>query len=440
MPGYLLYLWAWARLFGISEIALRLANIPWALLFTASLAWGVESVLNIRRAWLIICLSPFVWFYMNEARPYAMVMGLSMVTTIAVLAYARDPQRFRLAPWWAMLSLLALWSAHMLAIVLAPSLFLFLCVMRPVPLKKFTRQWFFPFAVTLPFFICLALYYLWTFAHGKGGMIEKPGLLNLVFAMYEFLGFGGLGPPRNVLRQSPNIHTLLHYSPSFGLGVLAFGIVIVAIILNLRRSDQRRTVFGLFIAFAAGLLSMLTLSYAVHFRILGRHVAFFFPLLALLLLAGLQAGSQRRRGRLAVCVLLPLAIAWSVSDLRQRLLPSYEKDDYRDATALALNALGRGEPVLWLADTNTARYYGLRTTAILKPGITEEPGAAAATTNCSLDWFQHALKDNGSLLVVMSDKYDIFDSSGNCRRALQNLHGEHVANYPAFDAWRVQDR
>ena len=162
MPGYLLYLWAWARIFGIGEWALRLANVPWAVMFTASLGWGAECVLNIRRAWLIVCLSPFLWFYMNEARPYAMVMGISMITTIAVVAYAMDPLRFPHAPWWAMVSLLVLWSIHMLTIVLAPSLLLFIYAMRSVSIKQFMKHWLLPVVVTAPGFVCLAAYYLYT--------------------------------------------------------------------------------------------------------------------------------------------------------------------------------------------------------------------------------------------------------------------------------------
>ena len=90
MPGYQLYLWAWSRIFGLSEWALRLANLPWALLFTAALAWGSERLLQMRRVWLIVCLSPFLWFYMNEARPYAMMIGLSMATTVG-----RETPRWR---------------------------------------------------------------------------------------------------------------------------------------------------------------------------------------------------------------------------------------------------------------------------------------------------------------------------------------------------------
>jgi hypothetical protein len=437
MPGYLLYLWAWARVFGTSEWALRLANVPWALLFTASLAWGAECVLNIRRAWVIVCLSPFLWFYMNEARPYAMVTGLSMMTTIAVIAYACDPKRFPHAPWWCMVSLLVLWSAHMLTIVLATSLLLFIYAMRTVSIKQFIKGWFLPVVVTAPCFVCLALYYMYRLASGNKGVIEKPGLLNLVFAIYEFLGFGGLGPPRNVLREAPSLHTFLPYLPSLALGVVAIGAVMLAILLRKRSSTERRVVFGLLISFAAGLLLTLALSYAAHFHVLGRHMAAFFPLLALLLLTGSLMGATLRHRKLVFCALLLLGAAWSISDFRQRLLPSYEKDDYRDAATLARSALVRGEPVQWLADPVTARYYGLRVTEALRPADVGPPDAAAAVSGaCSRTWFEQSLQEHRPVLVVKS-KPDLFDRDGNCQRIFDSLSMEHVASFPAFDAWQV---
>jgi hypothetical protein len=438
MPGYYLYLWVWARVFGTSEWALRLANVPWAVLFTASLAWGAECVLDIRKAWLIICLSPFLWFYVNEARPYAMVMGLSMITTVAVVAYAADPKRFPRAPWWGMVSLLILWSAHMLTIVLAPSLLLFIYAMRTVSLKKFIKEWFFPVVVTAPCFVCLAAYYLYTLLGGRGGMIEKPGLLNLVFAIYEFLGFGGLGPPRNVLREAPSLHTFFPYLPTLALGIVAFGAVMLAILLRKRDSTERRVIFGLFVSFAAGLLLTLALSYAAHFRVLGRHMATFFPLFALLLLTGLLTGNSLRHRKLVFCALLLLGAAWSISDFRQRLLRSYEKDDYRDAAALARGALVRGEFVLWLADTETAMYYGLRITDLPSPESVAPIDAMAAVSGaCSRSWFEQSFQMHRPVLIVISDKPDLFDRDGNCRRTLDSLSMEHVASFPAFDAWQV---
>ena len=438
MPGYYIYLWAWAQIFGISEWALRLANVPWAVLFTASLAWGAECVLNVRRAWLIICLSPFLWFYMNEARPYSMVIGLSMITTISAVAYAENPQRFRHAPWWGMVSLLVLWSTHMLTIVLAPSLLLFICAMRTVSIKQFLKEWLLPIVVTAPCFVGLAAYYLYTLLGGKGGQHEKPGLSNLAFAVYEFLGFGGLGPPRNVLREAQSLPTFFPYLPTLALGVVAFCAVLLAILLHRHDSTERRLVFSLFMSLAAGFLLTLALSYAAHFRVLGRHMAAFFPLFVVLLLTGLLTGGTRRYSNLAFSALFLLGIAWSVSDFRQRLLRSYEKDDYRDAAALARSALVRGEPVQWLADPVTARYYGLRVTEALNPESVGPPDMKAAIYGgCSRSWFEQSLHQHGTALIVMGDKPDLFDRDGNCRKTLDSLSIEHVASFPAFDAWQV---
>lgn len=437
MPGYLIYLWGWARLFGVTEWSLRLANLPWALLFTASLAWGSEYLLGVRRWWLIICLSPFVWLYMNEARPYAMLMGLSMVTTVAVLAYGRDPQRFRHAPWWVMVSLLALWFVHMLTITLVVSLSIILYILRPAPIRSLVRDWFAPVIVTLPFFFCLSLYYVRTLVQGKAGAIETPGLRNLAFALFEFFGFEGLGAPRAMLRLSPSFHTLLPYLGTVGLGVVALVILVIAILMHLRDSREGRTVFALSTALAAGLLFTLGLSFAANFRMLGRHVATFFPIFALLLLAGVAPRAKQNTGRLVLAGLLLLGIAWSVSDFRLRMLQSYQKDDYRDAAALAQHALQRGEAVLWLADTLSARYYGLPTTDGLSQGGTLLPGAPRAVSgSCSAAGFQQALQGHGPILVFVSDR-PVFDPSGNCLKILESLNREHIASFPDFDVWQV---
>ena len=436
-PGFHLYLWVWAQVFGTGEYALRLANLPWAALFTGFLSWGADRVLGIQRIWLIFCLSPFLWFYMNEARPYAMLMSLSMMTTVLVLAYNQNPIRFRIAPWGAMFSLLALWSVHMLTIVLAPSLVILLYITRPVPIRTFIKQWLLPIVITLPLYGCLAFYYLRTIISGKGGLIEKPSLLNLVFAIYEFLGFGGLGPPRNMLRNFLSVHTLLPFAPGLALGVLAIAIVAVCFVGNLRYIAEKRNVVGLFFALLAGLLITLTLSYVAHFRILGRHVATFYPLLIFFFLTGLLVANQSGR-KLGIFSLLLLGTAWSVSDYRLRLLSSYQKDDYRDAAALAQTMLLRGEPVLWLADENTAKYYGLPVTNTLYGGdITKVKGLITVSRGCPLSWFQRSLVVHDPVLVVISDKPDLFDPGDKCRQTLDTLRAEHIASFSAFDAWQV---
>lgn len=437
MPGYQLYLWGWTRLFGMSEWAMRLANLPWALLFTAMLAWASERLLHVRRLWLVICLSPFLWFYMNEARPYIMMLGLSMATTAALLSYARDPEHFRLAPWWTMILLLVLWATHMLAITLVPSLLVLLYLLHPVSMKTFIQHWLWPVLTTMPFYLLLSLYYLHTVEGGKGGNIERPGVSNLAFSAYEFLGFGGLGPSRTYLRLHPNPHALLPYLPTLALGVLAFVLLGAIIVLRVRHSSDQRTAFGLATAFLVGVLVTFGLAYVAHFRLLGRHLAVFPPLLVFLLLAGLRPVRDQRQQILALGSLLLLAAIWLCSDFNQRVLPSYHKDDYRSAVALARNTLAKGEPVLWIADRETANYYGLTTTEGLEKGSLS-PGRPmeAVSGVCSPARLERSLSSGKPVLVVLTDR-EHFDPHGNCREVVDSLNSTRIASYPDFDAWQV---
>jgi VanZ family protein len=241
-----------------------------------------------------------------------------------------------------------------------------------------------------------------------------------------------------VLRQSHGLRVLFPYLPTLGLGALALGVVALLILLHTRHSKERQLVIGLSIALAAGILITFTLSYIAHFRLLGRHLSAFFPLFSILLLTGLLPDDNQRRNKFALGALLLLGVAWSVSDFRLRLFLSYEKDDYRDAAALAHNALVRGEPVLWRASGETANYYGLRTTEDTQTGSTARLGAMASVSgDCSLKWFEQSLKDHGEVLVVMSDKSDLFDQGGVCRKTLDSLSIEHVAIFPSFDVWQV---
>ena len=79
LPAYLLFAWVWEKLAGLDEFALRAGNGLWflpglvvmalALKRTSLWCWGVA---------LALLFSPFAWYYLNEARPYAMQIGVSL--------------------------------------------------------------------------------------------------------------------------------------------------------------------------------------------------------------------------------------------------------------------------------------------------------------------------------------------------------------------------
>src|SRR6266478_3938998 len=83
MPLYIFYMWSWVKVFGASEWALRAANIPW---FVAAIAIFTGAFTGPRR-WamgLVALGCPFAWYYLNEARPYAIQLSASMVVFAAL--------------------------------------------------------------------------------------------------------------------------------------------------------------------------------------------------------------------------------------------------------------------------------------------------------------------------------------------------------------------
>lgn len=89
MPGYMFYAWVWEKLFGHSEIGLRAANVPWLVLGFLALprrqGYYVAS----------LALSPFLWYYLNEARPYLMEIGASLIMLGISGGYGNFPPRRR---------------------------------------------------------------------------------------------------------------------------------------------------------------------------------------------------------------------------------------------------------------------------------------------------------------------------------------------------------
>jgi mannosyltransferase len=100
-PLYLMFAWVMKELLGDSAQALRLVS-----LLSGTAAIPLTYLLGLwtvgRRAALcgaaLVALSPFLIFYSTEARPYALLVLLDLVSTLALLR-ALDAGRFR---WWAL--------------------------------------------------------------------------------------------------------------------------------------------------------------------------------------------------------------------------------------------------------------------------------------------------------------------------------------------------
>lgn len=355
------YMWGWIKVFGHSEPALRAANLPFFLVMTGSAAWASRRLLNNSQLWVLFCLSPFVWFYLNEARPYAALLAFSTVSLVALMAYLLHPERYATwGPWCCLIALFLACGSHVMAAILIPSLAVIAwdTIRGDSRLRSaFGRDWRQPALCCLPAFVLLGGFFAWASSYGLGQIAGKPGALNLLVVTYEFLGFQGLGPPRNALRTGVETSLFRGYWPWLVLGLVAAGAVALALYRTRRPAMARSLCLGL----AAGLTTGMAICWLANFSFWGRHLAVLFPPVLLTTVVWLaDASPARPRPRTVAVGTLLLALAWGVSDARLVLVPAYQKDDYRDAASIAMQqADATGAQILWAADPHAARYYGV---------------------------------------------------------------------------------
>src|ERR1700738_1703972 len=161
---YLFHIWMWIKIFGQSELALRADIIPFSIVFIGTMVWASRRLFWHRNLWILFCLSPFFWFYLNEARPYAAVLAFSSVSSVALLAYLTDPEQYRKwAPWICLIALFFAFGMHILAVLLVPSLLVLAAAAiagNPKIRSVFWRDWVRPVLWCLPAYIALGLFYV----------------------------------------------------------------------------------------------------------------------------------------------------------------------------------------------------------------------------------------------------------------------------------------
>jgi hypothetical protein len=444
-PLYLLFMWGWAKIFGTGEYALRASNIPFALLFVFSLGWTSSRVFGRPIFWTVFCISPFVVFYMNEARAYLSVMACAAASVAAMLAYFADRRRYRrVAPWICLSALVVACGLSMLAAFLVPMLLAYaFCAATEKHLEwhEVFRDWCKPLVAGVALLVVFGGYYAWTVLAGYGGQRGRAGLGNVAFALYEFIGLGGLGPPRNELRAYPSAHTLLHYWRWVAVGVVACATATAttaAIWFRRRRGPAGWCLCG---ALAAGLGLFLVAACLVSFRFWGRHLTVFFPMFVfLVILVTTGTGVSGRLRALEAVAFISLAVAWSISDMRLVSCPAYFKDDYRFAAAFALDEARRtGGSIAWAADALGARYYGIEL-GLPQPDVTwpvRGKGLPVANwTDAQVRDYLGSHRQDAEVILVLS-KQDLFDRHGAWAAAVKRANAREIASANSFEIYAL---
>ena len=431
MPGYMFYIWAFVRLMGHSEWALRAGNIPW---FVAGFACTMRAIPGLRKIpmALVILFCPFAWYYLDEARPYAMQIGSSLMIFASLYAFShqRSGMEWPVSRWLCifLFGVVTLSSSSLLGMIWAVSALLCaLAVLKRDFCFKLLRENKVATGVAAILLTFLAVYYLWTLKVGaRASDVGQTNVMSIGFLFYELLGFAGLGPARTEMR-SGGIQSLL---PFAGI-LIAYGVVTMdLLVLGLRKAlrHQGNGVNSLHVGLVLALPVLFILAAGVvqHFRVLGRHFAPLLPVLLLLISKGLRARltSPRWIYRFAPLAYLALSL---ISCLAFHLASRHSKDDYRDAAGYARMSLQSGYRVWWNASLEGGLYYGLP----LEP----QPFKNRAKITYLMNPSPATLAGLPVPNLVVQSKPDIFDGGGCVSNYLSSRGFVEIDHYPAFRIW-----
>lgn len=359
MPLFSHYMWVWGRLFGSGELSLRCANIPWMFLLVA----GTLQLLaqnRVSRVAVLLLVSPLVCFQMNEARPYVMTLATSVFSLYTLQCIIDDARQGVPAlprhVWFFVLSVWACVATSMLNLFLLPALGVFAFAMLRGQLSAFLRGHVRAFSVLSAGLVILLAYFAWTILGGHGGQKLPFTLTNLAYALYEWLGFGGLGAPRNILREIGSRAAWAQYYPTLLLGIAAWVLIMVAGLASWRQAASSRTTKALVLGGKTGGLALIAAAVLAPASIWGRHFLFLWPIYWIGLARWLQPGS-RKLSRVALAFLL---LVFLFSSGQQRFNPDHAKDHFREVVgALRLEMGGYDHlPWVWTAYPKALLLYG----------------------------------------------------------------------------------
>jgi hypothetical protein len=348
IPLYVLYIWAYAKVFGSGEWVLRAANLPW--IFLGFWAWLHALPKRTSLKWsvaVVAACSPFLWYYLNEARPYAMQIGSTFLIAAALQQLYKKPSdtesRLDLAAFCFGLLLLSgsnllgqLWAAA----AVATAVFVFGWQRTKAMVRKNSLLCL----TTSLILIGLGIYYLWTLKSGaRATTVGKTDAKNFIFIAYELFGFNGIGPGRLDIRENG----LSSFRP-YVIWLVAYAIVLAPVFFaGVRYALQLvpKRISGFTLLFFGGVSAFLSLvGIFTQFRILGRHFAPLLVFVVFLLGMGISrmwsADSRVKKGWAILFVALSLVSCFSL-----RFAPRHGKDDYRGAAQIARAALENGKIV-----------------------------------------------------------------------------------------------
>ena len=450
MPLSMFSFWAWARVFGSGELALRSLNLVWAAIALGALA-RVGRQISIPWLPMVFAIHPFVWYYMNYARTPIMQMAGGALMLAGALGIIRRISSDGPGGILLCLGAVLLSGANMFGLVPMVAVVIGLTGLgiwkrMHLPLKGKIAA--FTTGAIVAVFVA---YYILIQLRGTGGsQLWTVSPANVLFATYEFLGFQGLGPGRQELRVimkglvSPL--ELLPFVPGFLVFCSAYILILIAAFKSWLTRELIRPaaaeargippsgpgrsilllapwVMGVGVPVLSAML-LYALATASGMAFWGRHLAGAFPFWILALgitVHWARQGIWRKAGRRATLAILFLLLA---SSLLIRFAPWHKHDDYRGAVAEAVRISSGGGIIWWVADHSGGTYYGLP----LAETSTGAPGEIQFSMN------RQEFPEQFPAAIIVSRR-DNFDTSGHVARVLAAGSYKKTRTLQAFEVW-----
>ncbi len=395
MPFFVLYTWLWGHIFGVTEFSLRYSNIIWAVLGI----WAMQRLLKELKCKpyaILFLVFPLLLFQMNEARPYVMTFALaawSITALNSIMQAFRDERQIKLSDSFIFfISIIGCLATSLLNIFILPALGVYALwfMVGRGSLKCFVSFIKINAGLLIILSISIAtllVYYAWTMANGYGGQKQPYTLTNLGFAIYEWLGFGGLGAPRNELREVGLLFSIGKYGWTLLLGVMGWMLMGIALLINIKRIILDVVVWRLLSAFVCGGLILILIAVLAPASIWGRHFIFLLPFFVAVLARGFAPIEQKRVGGLILIASGALIAVLLISAGRQRYLDSYKKDPFREAVAEinGNNIVGQDLPVIWVAYDKALDVYKREHIKYYDFSVYEEQDHSSLVI-CGADW------------------------------------------------------
>ena len=300
---YYVVAWLWGSVFGLGEVGIRSLS---ALAGTATIpvAYGAGAVLASRRAGLVaaglVAVNPFLVWYAQEARSYALLSLFAAATVLAFGLALRGDARWLAC--WAALAALAI-ATHYFALFLVGAEAVWLLVRlrasRPVVL-----------AMLVPSAVVLAHVPLVLAQRGNGEAVSGSSLVSRI-----------AGIPKNLV---------VGYSfPAEALGsALAALLLLVGIVLVARAGPRER--LG---AIAAGSVALAMVVTPVLLALVGVDFLIARNTIGAVVPAAVCVGAGYATGRLGLAAATALCVVSAAVALAPAIDTTYGRTDWRGAAA-----------------------------------------------------------------------------------------------------------